>query len=181
MKFLKNFFIAAFIFAWIIFAVFIWAFQTLIGKADGSTFELILNAFVYALLFVGGSASTLYFFLRPKMKFLKSNDKNVPPFGNKVVKTFTVEHLDFHFEVVKYKIKEEYEIILYDDTEQYIIKFHPKLSFFSRNWGTCGTITYDAVAKTVTVTCFPVVGYTEKAARETQIAIDEIESLIVNK
>ena len=179
MKLLKKIFAAELIIAWVIYVLLVWLFQSLMGNVDFS-FTWILNGFICALMISGASVCTMYFLLKPKLKFLTSDSKNIPPFGNKVEKTFAVERPDFHFEVVKYKIKEKYEITVYDDAKQYIIKFHSKISLFSRS-SICGMITYDAVTKAVTLTCFPIVGYTEKAAKETHAAIDKIKSLIVNK
>jgi len=180
MKSLKYIFVVYFAVTWLLLVLFTWFFQSLIGKADGFSFTLISGTFFQALIFSGGMFASTYFFLKSKLKFLNSNDTNVPPFGNKVVKTFAVERPDFHFEVVKYKLKEMYEITVYDDTEQHLVKFHSKLYHFSSGQ-MCGMLTYDAAAKTATVTCFPIQGYTEKAAKETQTAVDKIESLIVNK
>ena len=178
MKFLKRKFVLFFALALILYLVLTWGFYA--AKSDHFSIWRIFNALIAALVIAGGNMSIMYAFLKPKLNFLSSDSKIVPPFGNKLEKSFTVERPDFHFEVVKYKLKENYEITAYDDVEQYIVKFHSKLTFFLSSQ-ICGMVTYDAVAKTVTITCFPMMGYTESAAKETQAAIDKIEALIVNK
>jgi len=178
MKFLKRKFVIFFIIGLILYLILTWGFYT--AKSEYFTIWRFLNALIAALVIACGNLSIVYAFLKPKLSFLKSDSKNVPPFGNKLEKSFVVERPDFHFEVVKYKLKEHYEITAYDDVEQHIVKFHSKLTFFLSSQ-VCGMVTYDAVSKRVTATCFPMMGYTESAAKETQLALDKIESLIVNK
>jgi len=149
------------------------------GKEQYDLFTNVVVGFIFAVMLPGCLFASMYSSFKPKWKFLNSADTDVPDFGNKTTKTFDVERTDF--KAVKDKLKEKrYEITFYDDVEQYIIKFHSNFFRWSNN-SICGMITYDAVAKTATVTCFPTEGYTAAAAKETQIALDKIECLIVNK
>ena len=121
-----------------------------------------------------------YVSYKPKLKLLNSANTVVPSFGSKITKTFAIERPGFHFEETKNKLKEKYyEITFYDDVGQYLIKFHPNFFRWS-NGSICGMITCDPTTQTASVTCFPMQGYTEAAARKTREVVDELRDLIVN-
>lgn len=177
MKELKKIFVVELIAFWVIYALLMWCFYAIAGKPVD--FLTILLGLVIAFIFVAINTLTIYSLLKPKLNFLESDDKTIPAFGNKTEKIFTVERSDFSFEVVKYKIKEHYHIVLYDNAEQYLIKFHSGISLFS--WGVAGVVAYDAVTRAITITCFPMSAYTDKAAKATQTTVDKVESLITSK
>lgn len=177
MKELKKIFIVELIASWILYILLMWLFNSIAGRSFD--FLIILFGLIFALLFTGVNILTIYSLLKPKLNFLESGEKNVPGFGNAISKTFQIERSDFSFEVIKYKIKEQYNIVLYDDVEQYLLKFHSGIGLFS--WGTAGCITYDSVSRVLTVTCFPLSAYTEKSSKATQAMMDKVESLIINK
>lgn len=177
MKELKKVFIIEFIVFWVLYVLLTWLIYSIVGKS--MVFSITILGLFFAAFFAGINMLTIYSFLKPKLNFLESKDAQVPAFGNKLERTYMVERNDFSFEVIKYKIKEQYDIVLYDDVEQYIIKFHSGISPFS--WGVGGVVVYDSVAKEVLLTCFPMSGYTEKAAKLTQNVVDKVENMIVNK
>ncbi len=177
MKELRKLFVIEVIVFWLVYILLIWLLYTVINRS--LDFATIMFGLIFAALFACINVLTAYSLLKPKFNFLESNNTDVPDFGNKVVKVFGVERSDFSFEVVKYKIKEKYSVVLYDDVEQYIIKFYTGVSLFS--WGLGGAVVYDPVDKTIVLSCFPMAAYTDKAAKSTQALADKMESLIVNK
>ena len=121
-----------------------------------------------------------YSFLKPRLKFLTSGEREVPAFGGSQAKVIPVGAANFSFEVIKYRIREQrYIITYYDDVEQYIVKFRSR--FGLRSWGIGGCAVYDVVAGTVTLTCFPMSDWPERNARITQPALDKVETLIRGK
>jgi len=175
MKELKRIFIVELVVFWAIYVLLVWLFYSMFGKPID--FFSVIFGVILAFVFAAINLLTIYSLLKAQLKFLESDDRNMLAFGNKVEKVFTVNRNDFSFEVIKYKIKEQYHIVLYDDVEQYLIKFHSGISLFS--WGVGGTVVYDAVTKTMTVTCFPINSYDTKALKSTQAVVDKVESLIV--
>lgn len=177
MRELKRIFVVELILFSVVYALLVWIFYSVAGKPID--FFIVFLGLIAALIFAGINVLTIYSLLKPKLKFLESDEKNVPAFGDKVEKVFVVERSDFSFEATKYKIKEHYQITLFDDAEQYLIKFHSRISLFS--WGVAGTVAYDSVTKTITQTCFPIHAHTDKAVKSTQAMFDKVESLVVNK
>jgi len=180
MKSLKNFYIGLFFVTWILYPLLLWFLRSWAGREQYDLIILVAIGFMFALIFTGGSFALTYSTFKSKWKFLNSAHTDIPAFGNKTTKTFTVECPDFQFATIKNKLEQKhYETTFYDDAEQHIIKFHSNFFRWSNN-GACGMITYDAVAKTVTITCFPMQGYTETIARKTRETVDELGSLILN-
>jgi len=177
MKELKRIFVIELIIFSVVYALLMYVFYIIAGRAVD--FSIILFGLIAALISAGINMLIIYSLLKPKLIFLESDDKDVPAFGNKAEQVFTVERSDFSFEATMYKIKEQYHVTLYDDVEQYLIKFHSGISLFS--WGVAGTVVYDAVTKTITLTCFPISAYTDKAQKSTQAIMNKVENLIVNK
>ena len=142
--------------------------------------ETLLEAVLYGVLAGAGLLWLTYSFLKPRLKFLTSGEREVPAFGGSQAKVIPVGAANFSFEVIKYRIREQrYIITYYDDVEQYIVKFRSR--FGLRSWGIGGCAVYDAVAGTVTLTCFPMSDWPERNARITQPALDKVETLIRGK
>ena len=177
MKELKRIFIIELIVFSVVYAFLMWIFYSVAGRT--LDFSIVLFGLIAAFIFAGINVLTIYSLLKPKLNFLESDEINVPAFGCKMEKTFTVERSDFSFEATKYKIKEHYHITMFDDVEQYLIKFHSGISLFS--WGIAGTAAFDPVTKTITLTCFPISAYTDKAVKSTQSTMEKVENLIINK
>ncbi|MDL2290065.1 hypothetical protein LJB95_01510 [Paludibacteraceae bacterium OttesenSCG-928-F17] len=178
MKEFRTVFAITFIAGWIIYFLVNWLFSLLGRPLD--YFNVIIVGIVISFLYTLILNLVVRSLLKPKLEFLKSETGNVPPFGNKLEKSFTIDRSDFSFEVIKYKVKEQkYHVILYEDTEKYIMKFYTGAKLTS--WGIGGSIEYDAVTKTIHLACFPFSAYTEKAATATENIMNKVENLIINK
>lgn len=139
--------------------------------------ETLLEAALYGLLAGAGLSWLTYSFLKPRLNFLTSGEREVPAFGGREARVIPVTAANFSFEVIKYRIREQrYIITHYDDVEQYIVKFRSR--FGLRSWGIGGCVAYDAVAGTITLTCFPMSDWPERNARITQPAMDKVEALV---
>lgn len=178
MKELKNVFLVLLIASFVLALLLRLLVGSMLSLAPNWLDAVLLSAF--GALFMSGALSfSIYSFLKPKLKYLDSEEAEVPPFGDKLVRIIPVEVPNFSFEVVKYRIKEQYLITQYDDIEKYMVKF--RSGFGVGSWGVAGCVVYDEVAKTMTLTCFPLTAYTEKSARLAQTTIDKVEGLIRNK
>lgn len=139
--------------------------------------ETLLEAALYGLLAGAGLSWLTYSFLKPRLSFLTSGEREVPAFGGREARVIPVTAANFSFEVIKYRIREQrYIITYYDDVEQYIVKFRSR--FGLRSWGIGGCVAYDTVAGTITLTCFPMSDWPERNARITQPALDKMEALV---
>ena len=89
--------------------------------------ETLLEAALYGLLAGAGLSWLTYSFLKPRLSFLTSGEREVPAFGGREARVIPVTAANFSFEVIKYRIREQrYIITYYDDVEQYIVKFRSR-------------------------------------------------------
>ncbi len=175
MKELKSIFIFSLIVAFVLY-VGVGLIVNTVFNVSGNIWILLVSGTVTAFLFSCGLLLLVNSLLKGRLAFLNSEETLVPEYGDRIQKVIPVETAGFSFEVIKYRIKEEYEIVTYDDVEHYVVKFRSRLIAFS--WGTAGCAVYDPVSATVTLSCFPMVAHTDKAARNVQIMFEKVEKLI---
>ncbi|NDV45681.1 hypothetical protein D0T49_01280 [Paludibacter sp. 221] len=174
MKELKTLFLAVSIIALVLFVALDLLFDSVFARPI-NFMDTLLTGVVIALIVALALVLVINSLLKPKLNFLNTEDTDIPPFGDKMERYIPVETSDFSFEVVKYRIKEQYHITVYDDVEKYVVKFR---SGFFPSWGVGGCVTYDAVQRTMKLTCFPITAYTEKSVKVTQTTMDKVEKLI---
>lgn len=177
MKEFRVVFIISFIVGWIVYFAVNWS-MSLMGLPV-NYLSVIISGIIISFLYTLIYSLIVRSLLKSKLKFLNSETSETPPFSNKIEKSFYVERNDFSFEVIKYKIKENYHITLYEDTEKYILKFYTGIKLTS--WGVGGSVEYSAVNKTIKLVCFPFNAYTDKAASITENVMNKVENLIMNK
>lgn len=175
MKELKGIFIFSLITGFIVF-VLINLLVNSIFSLTTNYWNVILTGIIVSVVFAVVLQWVVYSLLKAKLNFLESEETQVPDFGDKQQRVIPVESANFSFEVIKYRIKENYHIAVYDDIEHHVLKFRSKLMF--NGWGTAGVVTYNAVSRKLTLTCFPFCAHTEKAAKNTQQMFDKVEKLL---
>lgn len=178
MKELKKVFLIYLLFSFILALLVNVLVDSLLG-APSDWLETLLESLIYALLACGFTQGVSYTFLKPRLKFLLSDDSVVPAFSWKQVRVIPIEESNFSFEVIKYRIREHFVITQYDDVSQHLLKFRTR--FGLRSWGVGGCVVYDEVARSITLTCFSMSAFSEREARSAQAVIDKVEGLIRGK
>lgn len=175
MKELKNLFILTLIIVFVVFVLISLLVDSLFSR-QFYVADTLVAGIAFAFILAGVYVWRVYSLLKPKLNFLCSEETPVPAFGDKIEKVIPVDNSNFSFEVIMYRIKEEYEIVTYDDVEHYVLKFRTKI--LSPTTAVVGVVVYDAVAGMATLSCYPLSAHTEKSAKNVHNMFDKVEKLI---
>lgn len=175
MKQLNRYILFIFVICIAMYFGFSLLFSKLLGKPVFYD-ELLLTSVTMSLFYALLQYYLTGLSLKPKLKFLESAETIVPPFGNKIDKTFQVKDDDFSLEALKLKIEKTKYISTFFDKEKRILKFRSRFGLHTTDLG--GSIVYDKENKIISFSCFPFHGYTETAVKKTQKALEQIEKII---
>ena len=159
-----------------------------------SLFMLILQAFQDApidytgILINGGGASfifvlfyalLMYFEMKPKIDFLRSDTLSIPQFGSKAQVDFQIPNEQSSFQEVVALIKSGHRIDFLDENKR-IIKFHSPFSL--RQWQMGSVIYAAAENERLVLVTFPFTGgFSAKASRKSAQLCDQLKSEIMSQ
>lgn len=146
-------------------------------NSDIDYVELILVGLGNSIIFIGLFGLFVYFEVKPKIRFLQSDETDIPKFGSKSQITFPVSNDNFSFDNIISIIGDKYSID-YKDIDKSIVKFHTGWSI--RQWQIGCFVQLNQSLSTVTVHCFPFSGgFTAKTSLKTAEFCEKIKSEIL--
>ena len=133
-------------------------FSVALGR-DLDLLEISINAVVFFVVYTLLQMPSLYFGVKPRLKYLESNDSTKPSFKFICSSVVNVPQ-EFDFNRLKTEITGNKWLITFFDDMEYVLKFKTKSNFFNHTWGTAAWLKFDNDAGKIYIECFPMSGDT---------------------
>ena len=140
---------------------------------------ILINGLGASIIFVLFYGLFMYFEMKPKIDFLRSDTAIVPQFGSKAQVDFQIPNLQSSFQEVVELIKSGHKIDFLDENKR-IIKFHSPFSL--QQWQMGSVIYADAENERLVLVSFPFTGgFSAKASRKSALRCDQLKSEIMSQ
>ena len=140
---------------------------------------ILINGLGASIIFVLFYGLFMYFEMKPKIDFLRSDTAIVPQFGSKAQVDFQLPNLQSSFQEVVELIKSGHKIDFLDENKR-IIKFHSPFSL--QQWQMGSVIYADAENERLVLVTFPFTGgFSAKASSKSALLCDQLKSDIMSQ
>ena len=140
---------------------------------------ILINGLGASIIFVLFYGLFMYFEMKPKIDFLRSDTAIVPQFGSKAQVDFQIPNEQSSFQEVVALIKSGHRMDFLDEDNR-IIKFHSPFSL--QQWQMGSVIYADAENERLVLVTFPFTGgFSAKASRKSAQLCDQLKSEIMSQ
>ena len=144
----------------------------ILGKGVDLIIILIIGL-ILSLIF----SSITSVMLKPRFRYLDSDKKDKPPFGDIHERIITAGNHSLDIIKIKEEVEKEW-VLTHFNKNSGIIKFRSKISLLS--WGVGAVLRLDHENKQLYIYSYPIAGYTQKGRNMSKKGITSIEETINN-